>query len=214
MTKAYGIPDGHRTARSKWSPSRTFICASTSRICAGSARASIVLIVSSAVEPGGMGTPDGRCWRNAFGFVLRSRSRSRSWRSRHWARVSPPSTSSPRTVVLPSKNGSESARSMRSGRPPRSCPFRFRTADSAVSWSAGKGERGIKFIPGGVQSKSFVNARRRGTQSSVPCRSKAKGQKRIQGRCIEEQHNRVDVGERHCDTQGSTLVRRDTQARE
>ena len=123
-------------------PLRTFICASTSSICDGSARASIVLMVSSAVEPGGTGTPGGSCCRNAFGFVLRSRSRSRSWRSRHCARVSPPSTSSPRTVVLPSKNGSESARSMRIGRPPMSCPFKFRTADSAVSWSAGKHERG------------------------------------------------------------------------
>lgn len=49
------------------------------------------------------------------------------------ARDSSASTSSPRYVVFPSRDGSESARSIRRGLPPASTPFRFRTADNAVS---------------------------------------------------------------------------------
>ena len=45
----------------------------------------------------------------------------------------PPSIISPRTVVFPSRNGSESARSILRGRPPTSVLLRFRTADNAVS---------------------------------------------------------------------------------
>lgn len=45
----------------------------------------------------------------------------------------PLSIISPRTVVFPSRNGSESARSILRGRPPTSVLLRFRTADNAVS---------------------------------------------------------------------------------
>src|SRR5712691_5558954 len=48
--------------------------------------------------------------------------------------------SSPRTVVLPSRKGSESARSIRRGLPPTSTLLRFLTAERAVSWSIGNGD--------------------------------------------------------------------------
>lgn len=73
---------------------------------------------SSDVDPGGTGTPGGRF---AKGSDLCGRSSSGRVR--------------PALVVLPSKNGSESARSIRRGRPLTSVPLRFRTAAAAVSWS-------------------------------------------------------------------------------
>src|ERR1700743_872600 len=72
-------------------------------------------------------------------FSLTSLSLLAFSRSRHCAHVSPPSMSSPRTVVFPSRKGSESARSILRGLPPTSTLLRFRTAERAVSWSMGQG---------------------------------------------------------------------------
>lgn len=125
---------------------RTFICARTSINCVGFIVANVWLITSKDVIPMGNGAPAGNDLRNASlslsgpppppprGPYPRSPPRASSL-SLHCARVSPPSSNSPRTVVLPSRNGSESARSIRRGLPPTSTLLRFRTADWAVSWS-------------------------------------------------------------------------------
>ena len=90
-------------------------------------------MLSRTDEPFGTWMPGGRLARNAS-------SGGRPPVARHCERGSegpgkPPSKSSPLTVVLPSRKGSESARSIRSGRPPTSVLLRFRTAEAAVSWS-------------------------------------------------------------------------------
>ena len=91
-------------------------------------------MLSRTDEPFGTWMPGGRFARNA------SASGARPPGGRQCERGSegpgkPPSKSSPLTVVLPSRKGSESARSIRSGRPPTSVLLRFRTAEAAVSWS-------------------------------------------------------------------------------
>lgn len=83
------------------------------------------MIVVKASEPGGMGIPLGRL---ASGSNFLSSLLCRGGRSLSSFRVVLPAL-----VVLPSKKGSESARSMRRGRPLTSVPLRLRTADAAVS---------------------------------------------------------------------------------
>jgi hypothetical protein len=103
--------------------------------CCGFIVASTWLIASRTFVLAFTGSPGGRPAMNAcvLSGLRPGPSRSRPHAGRWW---SPASRISPRTVVLPSRNGSESARSMRRGRPPQSVPFRLRTAESAVSWSS------------------------------------------------------------------------------
>lgn len=98
----------------------------------GAIVARVWLIASADDVPGGSLIPGGRTARNASDSLPRP--------VPPHVRCSagpgtPPSTSSPRTVVFPSRKGSESAKSIRKGRPPTSTLLRFRTADAAVSWS-------------------------------------------------------------------------------
>lgn len=106
----------------------------------GAILASNWLMLSRTDEPFGTWIPGGKFARNG------SESDARPPGGRHCERGSegpgkPPSKSSPLTVVLPSRKGSESARSIRSGRPPTSVLLRFRTAEVAVSWSRGQVDR-------------------------------------------------------------------------
>ena len=102
-------------------------------------------MLSRTDEPFGTWIPGGRFARKA------SVSGTRPPGGRHCERGSegpgkPLSRSSPLTVVLPSRKGSESARSIRSGRPPTSVLLRFRTAEAAVSWSRGQVDKIAQII--------------------------------------------------------------------
>jgi len=113
----------------------TFIWARTSINWLGGMPAKVWLMLSSVDVPGGLTLPGGRLARNDSGSFEGLREPPLDLGSE--GPGTPPSRSSPLTVVFPSRNGSESARSIRRGRPPTSVPFRFRTAERAVSWSCG-----------------------------------------------------------------------------
>lgn len=113
----------------------TFICANTSMSSFVFIVPSVCVIESRGVDPGGTGIPGG-----SPASIEGSLPPLAPVRVRHCDRGSagpgvPPSINSPRTVVLPSRKGSESARSILSGLPPTSTSLRLRTAERAVSWS-------------------------------------------------------------------------------
>lgn len=131
----------------EWKHTRpTFIWASISRPWPVGIVASVWLIASRAVIPGGAGLPGGR-------FDIEEIDASDSSPRKLLVEF----LISPLTVDLPSRKGSESARSIRRGRPPTSVLFRFLTADNAVSWSCTQsqmdvGGEGNEAVPANSQN--------------------------------------------------------------